>query len=165
MKHLWLILFVIPLFAQDPCSTKEFLRLRDISINDKSSREFQYFMLMSERCSNDAKKSSTVYLTRTGSKYHKENCRYLSKSKIPIKLVDVSPLHLPCSVCKPPTLSQQNQSIKQNDQKKNIVFVTRTGSKYHRSGCRYLRKSSIPKSLVDAKKGYSPCSVCKPPYR
>jgi hypothetical protein len=42
------------------------------------------------------------------------------------------------------------------------VYITRTGSKYHRSGCRYL-KSSIPMSLDDAKRRYTPCSVCRPP--
>ena len=44
------------------------------------------------------------------------------------------------------------------------VYATRTGSKYHRAGCRYLSKSSIPMSLSDAKaRGLTPCSVCKPP--
>jgi micrococcal nuclease len=44
-----------------------------------------------------------------------------------------------------------------------IVYVTRTGAKYHRAGCRYLRRSSIPMKLEDAKKRYTPCSVCRPP--
>ena len=45
-----------------------------------------------------------------------------------------------------------------------IVYVTRTGAKYHRAGCRSLARSSIPMSLKDAKqRGYTPCSVCKPP--
>lgn len=43
------------------------------------------------------------------------------------------------------------------------VYVTRTGSKYHVAGCRYLSKSQIPISLSDAKASYGPCSVCKPP--
>ncbi|MBT6143632.1 hypothetical protein HOH51_03930 [bacterium] len=43
------------------------------------------------------------------------------------------------------------------------VYVTRTGAKYHRGSCRYLRKSKIPISLADAKRRYSPCSVCNPP--
>jgi len=43
------------------------------------------------------------------------------------------------------------------------VYITRTGSKYHRNGCRYLGQSKIPISLKDAKKHYGPCSVCKPP--
>jgi hypothetical protein len=45
-----------------------------------------------------------------------------------------------------------------------IVYITRTGSKYHRASCRYLSKSMIPISLKDAKaRGYTPCSVCQPP--
>lgn len=44
------------------------------------------------------------------------------------------------------------------------VFVTRTGRKYHRDGCRYLSKSRIPIGLADAKAdGFTPCSVCVPP--
>lgn len=43
------------------------------------------------------------------------------------------------------------------------VYITRTGKKYHRAGCRYLRKSQIPISLKDAKRRYSACSVCNPP--
>jgi endonuclease YncB( thermonuclease family) len=43
------------------------------------------------------------------------------------------------------------------------VYVTRTGSKYHRSSCQYLRRSRIPISLKDARQSYEPCSVCKPP--
>ena len=42
------------------------------------------------------------------------------------------------------------------------VYVTRTGSKYHRSGCRYLRKSKIAISLEEARRSYEPCSVCNP---
>lgn len=43
------------------------------------------------------------------------------------------------------------------------VYVTRTGDKYHRAGCRYLRRSQIPMSLKDAEAhGYRPCSVCRP---
>ena len=43
------------------------------------------------------------------------------------------------------------------------VYVTKTGSKYHRGGCRYLSKSKIPISLERAKQAYGPCSICKPP--
>lgn len=48
--------------------------------------------------------------------------------------------------------------------KEITVYITRTGSKYHRSGCRYLRQSRIPISLSEAKRrGYGACSVCRPP--
>lgn len=47
--------------------------------------------------------------------------------------------------------------------KAHAIFVTATGAKYHREGCRFLNKSKIPISLEDAKKKYAPCSVCNPP--
>lgn len=48
-------------------------------------------------------------------------------------------------------------------EKEITVYVTKTGEKYHRSGCRYLSKSKIPIDLKSAKINYSPCSVCNPP--
>lgn len=44
----------------------------------------------------------------------------------------------------------------------STVYITRTGKKYHRGSCSYLRSSKIPISLTDAKRQYSPCSVCEP---
>ncbi|MHB9144734.1 MAG: hypothetical protein ACYC5Y_05285 [Symbiobacteriia bacterium] len=45
-----------------------------------------------------------------------------------------------------------------------IVYVTATGHKYHRDGCRYLSRSKFAITLEDAKAdGYGPCSVCNPP--
>lgn len=50
------------------------------------------------------------------------------------------------------------------DAQQGTVYVTKTGKKYHRSGCRHLAKSCIPISLSGAKaKGYTPCKVCNPP--
>jgi micrococcal nuclease len=41
------------------------------------------------------------------------------------------------------------------------VYVTASGTKYHRDGCRYLSKSAIPIARDDAvSQGYQPCSVC-----
>ncbi len=41
------------------------------------------------------------------------------------------------------------------------VYITNTGSKYHRYGCRYLHSSCIKTSLSKAKNaGYTACSVC-----
>jgi hypothetical protein len=48
-------------------------------------------------------KEQTVYATKTGKKYHRATCRYLSKSKIPMSLKDAKAQGLTaCSVCKPP---------------------------------------------------------------
>jgi len=43
------------------------------------------------------------------------------------------------------------------------VYVTRTGTKYHRAGWRHLSKSAISMPLSDAATRYGPCSACSPP--
>ena len=112
-------------------------------------------------------KEITVYITETGEKYHRDGCKYLSKSRIPISLSEaVSEGYGACSVCKPPLLETAptvTEKSAQVEQEEVTVYITKTGSKYHRAGCRYLSKSSIPISLSDAKSRYSPCSVCNPP--
>ena len=45
----------------------------------------------------------TVYITATGECYHRSGCRYLSKSRIAIKLKDAKARgYRPCGVCDPP---------------------------------------------------------------
>lgn len=49
------------------------------------------------------------------------------------------------------------------DRSSRTVYITQTGSKYHRDGCRYLSRSQIPIDLDDAiAQGYDACSVCNP---
>ena len=46
---------------------------------------------------------TTVYITKTGEKYHRGSCQYLSQSKIAISLANAKARgYTPCSVCKPP---------------------------------------------------------------
>jgi competence protein ComEC len=48
-------------------------------------------------------KEQTVYVTKTGKKYHRATCSYLSKSKIPTSLKDAKANGFtPCSRCRPP---------------------------------------------------------------
>jgi len=43
------------------------------------------------------------------------------------------------------------------------VYVSRTGRKFHRKGCRYVRQGARPILKKDApKSGYTPCAVCRP---
>ncbi|MCB1221324.1 MAG: hypothetical protein H7A35_00040 [Planctomycetales bacterium] len=60
---------------------------------------------------------------------------------------------------------QQGQPLSEReiDPKTYVVYVTKTGKKYHMDGCQYLRKSKIKTTLADARKAYEPCKVCKPP--
>lgn len=49
------------------------------------------------------KQGTTVYITKSGEKYHSDGCRSLSKSKIPIDLSNAkSKGYAPCNVCNPP---------------------------------------------------------------
>ena len=116
-----------------------------------------------------ASEDTIVYITKSGKKYHREGCRYLSKSKIPISLKEaIKRGYTPCSVCRPPTLKIDTPMVKRQEKRESseqiIVYITRTGSKYHRAGCSYLRRSKIPISLKEAcARGYTPCSRCRPP--
>lgn len=60
------------------------------------------------------------------------------------------------------TSSQQSSSVSKSSSSSSAsyVYVTDTGSKYHKAGCSYL-KSSNKITLSDAKNwGYTPCSRC-----
>ena len=43
------------------------------------------------------------------------------------------------------------------------VYVTRTGTKYHRESCNSLRRSKIEMPLAEAAARYGPCANCRPP--
>jgi hypothetical protein len=52
--------------------------------------------------------------------------------------------------------------LAQQDPATVTVYITRTGAKYHRDSCRYLRQSKIATTLKDAvARGFGPRSVCK----
>ncbi len=43
-----------------------------------------------------------------------------------------------------------------------MVYITNSGTKYHKKGCRFLKQSSKAISLRKAKESFEPCGVCKP---
>ena len=43
------------------------------------------------------------------------------------------------------------------------VYVTKTGTKYHRAGCRHLTDSARAIPLTEAMRSLQPCKNCKPP--
>ena len=56
----------------------------------------------------DPQSPITVYITNTGTKYHRDNCEYLKNSKISISLDDaIAAGYSPCSKCNPPTSSTE----------------------------------------------------------
>jgi hypothetical protein len=46
--------------------------------------------------------ADTVYVTKTGEKYHRASCRSLSRSKIEMPLAQAAARYGACKVCKPP---------------------------------------------------------------
>jgi micrococcal nuclease len=59
--------------------------------------------------------------------------------------------------------AQPTPKVAPEAQKDVTVYITRTGTKYHKAGCTYLRRSSIPISKKDAiARGFTPCSRCNP---
>jgi len=59
--------------------------------------------------------------------------------------------------------SQSSSYVPKSQNNNYTVYITKTGGKYHRAGCRYLSRSQISISKSDAiNEGYTPCSVCNP---
>lgn len=89
----------------------------------------------------------------------------LNASKIQIYRTDLLGTIIETSDGKNITLNKNATVIKpQAPPSDTIVYITKTGEKYHKDGCRYLAKSKISIKLKDAKsRGYTPCSICKPP--
>lgn len=93
----------------------------------------------------------TVYVTKTGSKYHSAGCSYLKKSSIPMKLSEAVRSYSPCSRCKPPTLKsskegavQKSEPAKRETPKESVqqvgttkkgqpIYVGPRGGRYHYS--------------------------------
>ncbi|MGC1240767.1 MAG: hypothetical protein WA874_04220 [Chryseosolibacter sp.] len=92
--------------------------MREISVGitlTKSSPPpaWQVFMILVALFITHVAASQTVYITRTGEKYHDDGCRYLSRSQIKTTLQDaVNDGYTACSICKPPTkVTARQQSI------------------------------------------------------
>ncbi|MBX2969856.1 MAG: hypothetical protein KF803_10840 [Cyclobacteriaceae bacterium] len=74
---------------------------------------------------------TTVYITNTGEKYHKQTCKYLSKSSISIELTKAKENgYTACSVCKPGGTTTTTQPVKQNASvSRQCSAMTKAGSR------------------------------------
>ena len=89
--------------------------------------------------------------------YHKYDCEHLDISHFMIYNTEQAPNegYSPCPYC-------FGELSNTSDTKTEIVYITNTGSKYHRAGCSYLKsKKAITKEQAISQ-GYSPCSRCNP---
>ena len=148
--------------GSDTSSSPEFLKAVGakyavISCGKKNS----YGHPKTETLDNLVNAGAAIYRTdKVGNIVFKSNGNNISVDKKPTAhkpKVSVTPeIKSPAPSVKPtPSPSDEAQTV--------TVYVTKTGDKYHLDGCRHLSQSKIPISLEDARKKYSPCSVCKPP--
>lgn len=91
--------------------------------------------------------AQTVYVTKSGKKYHKANCRSLSKSSIAISLADANAKgYQPCKVCygKSANMSSQTtQPKEQSNTKVNDSESTQCNATT-KAGARCKRKTKSP---------------------
>ena len=60
--------------------------------------------------------------------------------------------------------SATENSAADSSNSETMVHITATGKKYHRAGCRTLKKSDTEVTLDEAKSmGLTPCGICNPP--
>ena len=82
--------------------------------------------------------SQTVYITKSGKKYHSVNCSSLKKSSIPIDLKEaVNRGYDACSKCNPPQLSENNATVKE---KSSSVSSSSTKSNVTSGRCQAITK-------------------------
>jgi hypothetical protein len=89
--------------------------------------------------------SQTVFITKTGKKYHQEKCSYLRSTATPIELFEALNRGLgACSVCAPPkepitppekpnSPSVPKEIPKQSPQSKRCSAITKAGSQCSRA--------------------------------
>ena len=66
--------------------------------------------------------SQTVYVTKSGKKYHSASCHYLAKSKIEISLADAQAKgYTPCSVCGGASSTTQNAPSPNSNQNQSYT--------------------------------------------
>jgi hypothetical protein len=71
---------------------------KDVTWNDSSKTIY-----IKDKVKQKSSETTTVYITKSGDKYHRETCSYLSSSKIPIDLQEAKQKgYTPCGRCKPP---------------------------------------------------------------
>jgi hypothetical protein len=70
--------------------------------------------------------SQTVYVTKSGTKHHTEECKYAKNGKA-IDLKDVSPSFAPCTLCNASKLTKNSELGQTSTTKEKIIQKEKTG--------------------------------------
>jgi hypothetical protein len=89
------------------------------------------FLVLLQGCAFSQTDDQTVYITRTGNKYHKSTCQYLKHSRIGVRLsIAKEQGYTPCSAChagsskNPPGAVTPKQSVKHPQQVQQVRSPT-----------------------------------------
>jgi hypothetical protein len=88
---------------------------------------------------------TTVYVTKTGEKYHSNSCRYLSKSRTPMALEEaVKAGYGPCSRCSAPARRGSPETQKGDSQAESHKDAPQSGqcAATTKKGARCKRKAA-----------------------
>lgn len=78
--------------------------------------------------------AQTVYITRTGEKYHQDSCRYLSNSKISVTLDSAATKgYTACKVCKPASGTTQKVITTPSSSSVQCSGITKAGARCKRT--------------------------------
>ena len=130
----------------------------DTESNVLSSPEYYFYNSYDDGYSDGyAEGKSAGYDAGKTDGYNSGYSKGLSEGKASVKTTTST-----ASTASSPSSSSSGASTPAVSEPQSVtVYITNTGSKYHRSGCQYLRKSCIPISLDNAKsRGYTACSKC-----
>lgn len=145
---------------------KDFLCYIDNGIMDEKIKELYSEILLLFNFDKDEIYKHIKIPTKKTIKIEKElNGTPIPKIKISPKIVTIG-LAIVILLFSIPIISSinQNKTTPKSETSTVMVYITRTGSKYHRNHCSYLRSSKIEISLENAiEELYSPCSRCNPP--
>ena len=104
MRRLWILLPCALLLLVSACGPKPRysgnVETGRVTEHTQSATAEEVAGPADEGSTEDAK--DVVHATRTGERYHRASCRYLSKSDIPMSRAEAEAKGLtPCKVCKP----------------------------------------------------------------
>jgi micrococcal nuclease len=78
--------------------------MEDFRLTERQAREKGLGLWGPDPAPSKASGDEVVYITKTGSRYHRAGCRSLAKSATPIRMAEVGTKYRPCATCDPPRL-------------------------------------------------------------
>lgn len=103
------------------------------------------------------KKETQAHTNKISQSNSTQTTAKTTKAKQPAKKSSTS------AAAKATKSKQHTRYVAPEDKKSNeTVYITNTGHKYHRSGCRFLKSKHAISKKAAIQQGYQPCGTCNP---